>query len=63
MKAPRGLKVGVALVLVGLIAAGCSTQARRVNCEGRLEPINRPASKNKAEPGKRSAHMDRRGPE
>lgn len=38
-------RIGVAVVLVSVIASGCSTQARWVNCEGRLDPINRPAPK------------------
>jgi hypothetical protein len=31
----------VALVLA-LATAGCSTQAKRVDCDGTLKPINRP---------------------
>ena len=40
------IKAKVALVLAAVMAglmAGCSTQARRVDCEGRLRPINVPA--------------------
>ncbi len=40
----RRLRVG-ALVLAVAIACGCSGQARQVDCDGRLEPINRPAPK------------------
>jgi hypothetical protein len=29
--------------VVAVILAGCSTQARRVDCDGRLRPINAPA--------------------
>ena len=32
----------LATVLAGLVS-GCSTQARRVDCDGRLRPINAPA--------------------
>lgn len=32
-------------LLAGLMAAGCGTQARRVDCDGRLEPINHPVPK------------------
>jgi hypothetical protein len=35
----------IGMLFVSLLASGCSTQARWVNCEGRLEPINRPATK------------------
>lgn len=36
----------VALLVVTILAGqGCSTQARRVDCEGRLTPINAPAPK------------------
>jgi hypothetical protein len=42
--------VGVAVMLLSAIVSACSTQARWVNCEGRLEPINRPAPKAKAVP-------------
>ena len=37
-------------LLAGLVTAGCGTQARWVNCEGRLEPINAPARKAADEP-------------
>ena len=50
MNALRKRSVAVAILLIGLTAGGCSTQARWVNCEGRLEPINRPATKIKDEP-------------
>jgi hypothetical protein len=36
------LAVG-ATVLLALAMAGCSTQAKRVDCDGKLKPINRPA--------------------
>jgi hypothetical protein len=39
----RVVQVAGAALLFGLITAGCSTQAPRVDCDGRLEPINRPA--------------------
>lgn len=32
-------------LLAGLMVAGCGTQARRVDCDGRLEPINHPVLK------------------
>jgi hypothetical protein len=35
---------------MGLVTAGCGTQARWVNCKGRLEPINVPARKAADEP-------------
>lgn len=35
--------LAIVCAMFGVAASGCSTQARRVNCEGRLEPINRPA--------------------
>lgn len=35
----------VALALTCLVATGCSTKARRVDCDWRLEPINQPAPK------------------
>ena len=41
---PR-IKATVALVLFAVMAGlvtGCSTQARRVDCDGRLRPINAP---------------------
>ncbi len=41
-------RVGAAL-LASLCLAGCGTQARWVNCEGQLEPINVPAPKAAAE--------------
>jgi hypothetical protein len=36
------LAVG-ATVLLAMMMAGCSTQAKRVDCDGKLKPINRPA--------------------
>ena len=32
------------VVLLALAMAGCSTQAKRVDCDGKLKPINRPAA-------------------
>jgi hypothetical protein len=50
-------------LLVGLIMAGCGTQARWVNCEGRLEPINRPAPKLAEGPvGEEPAQAERAAP-
>ena len=40
------IKATVVLLLASLMAglvSGCSTQARRVDCDGRLRPINAPA--------------------
>ena len=39
-----------ATVLAGCFVTGCGTQARWVNCAGRLEPINLPAPKQADEP-------------
>ena len=42
---PR-IKATVVLLIASLMAglvSGCSTQARRVDCDGRLRPINAPA--------------------
>jgi hypothetical protein len=39
----RTFAVG-ATVLLALAMAGCSTQAERVDCDGKLKPINRPAA-------------------
>jgi hypothetical protein len=36
------LAVG-APVILALAMAGCSTQAKRVDCDAKLKPINRPA--------------------
>jgi hypothetical protein len=38
----HGIIASAALVLT-LSMAGCSTQAKRVDCDGTLKPINRPA--------------------
>ena len=43
-------KAAGAALLAGVLTAGCGTQARWVNCERRLEPINRPAPKVVEEP-------------
>lgn len=41
-KAKAGVgRVGLAVLAV--LAAGCSTQARKVDCDGPLRPINVPA--------------------
>ncbi len=46
MSIRRARCFGIALVvLLAALTSACSTQARRVNCEGRLEAINRPAPK------------------
>jgi hypothetical protein len=42
VKSTHTLVVGTA-VLLALATAGCSTQAKRVDCDGKLKPINRPA--------------------
>jgi hypothetical protein len=47
MSTTRRVAIAVAVVLM----SACSTNARRVDCEWRLEPINQPAPK----PGKSSA--------
>ena len=31
------------VILLDVSIAGCSTQAKRVDCDGTLKPINRPA--------------------
>ena len=36
---------GVSIALAVVLASACSTNARRVDCEWRLEPINQPALK------------------
>ena len=45
MKASARICLSVALALAGCLASACSTKARRVDCEWRLEPINQPAPK------------------
>ena len=49
-----------ATVLLALAIAGCSTQAKRVDCDGKLKPINRPAplSAAPAHPPKNSTDAD-----
>jgi hypothetical protein len=37
--------VASAVVMMTLSVTGCSTQAKRVDCDGTLKPINRPAAK------------------
>lgn len=41
----KGMKTGAigTWVLMGVLTAGCSTQAKRVECDWRLKPINPPA--------------------
>lgn len=51
--------VGAAL-LVGVLTSGCGTQARWVNCEGRLEPINQPAPKVIEEPAREDPAKSKR---
>jgi hypothetical protein len=53
------LAVG-AIVLLALAMAGCSTQAKRVDCDGKLKPINRPAPQPvpPARPQKNSTEAD-----
>ena len=45
MNASARIFLSIAIVLAGFLVSGCSTKARRVDCEWRLEPINQPASK------------------
>jgi hypothetical protein len=47
-----------AMVLLALASAGCSTQAKRVDCDGKLKPINRPAPP-PAAPGTPEKELDR----
>lgn len=48
MSVRRARCFGIGLVvLLAALTSACSTQARRVDCEGRLEAINRPAPKAK----------------
>jgi hypothetical protein len=42
VKWTKALLAGALLVLA-FSMAGCSTQAKRVDCDGTLKPINRPA--------------------
>jgi hypothetical protein len=35
--------LNIAAVLLASSVCGCSTQAKRVDCDGNLKPINRPA--------------------
>lgn len=37
--------LAIAFGMLGVAASGCSTEAHRVDCDGRLEPINLPAPK------------------
>jgi len=43
-RVPQAKSLGI-LILVAMSVAGCSTQARRVDCEKRLQPINAPTPK------------------
>lgn len=43
VKSTHTLIVGTTVILA-LAMAGCSTQAKRVDCDGKLKPINRPAA-------------------
>jgi hypothetical protein len=52
------LAVG-APVILALAMAGCSTQAKRVDCDGKLKPINRPAALPVA-PSTPAKELDRR---
>jgi hypothetical protein len=45
MRTPVRAWLGVVLALAGVLASACSTKARRVDCEWRLEPINQSAPK------------------
>jgi hypothetical protein len=49
-----------ATVLLALAMAGCSTQAKRVDCDGKLKPINRlaPLPAAPAHPPKNSTETD-----
>ena len=51
--------VGVAIALAVVLASACSTNARRVDCEWRLEPINQPAQKPGKSPTATSSEMRR----
>lgn len=51
--------LGVAVALAVILASACSTNARRVDCEWRLEPINQPAPKPGKLPTKTSSEMRR----
>lgn len=56
-------KAAGAAVLAGVLSAGCGTQARWVNCERRLEPINQPAPKVVEEPVREDpAKLERSAP-
>jgi hypothetical protein len=42
----KGFRVLIAVgaMIFALLGAGCSTQAKRVDCDGTLKPINKPAA-------------------
>ena len=42
----KGIQVLIAsgALFFALVGAGCSTQAKRVDCDGTLKPINKPAA-------------------
>jgi hypothetical protein len=42
MTAKSTLALASTAVLVALLVAGCSTQAKRVDCDATLKPINQP---------------------
>lgn len=51
MNTARTGSFGVGLaILFAMLMSACSTQARRVDCDGRLEPINQPAAIAKGAP-------------
>jgi len=54
---PMSILLGAAVVL-----AGCSHQALKVNCEGRLEAINAPAGKPTAASSGPNSTADPKGP-
>jgi hypothetical protein len=58
MKQTAALTVSTAAVL--LLLAGCSTQAKKVDCDGPLKPINRPAPA-AAAPSKEPVRADEKG--
>ncbi len=45
----------VAMAVVVVLMSACSTNARRVDCEWRLEPINQPAPKPSESPAPTSS--------
>lgn len=51
--------LGVAIALAVVLASACTTNARRVDCEWRLEPINQQAPKPGKSPAATSSEMRR----